>query len=129
MTHIHHFPPRPDVMLQEKKWDNDEAVLNFKKQQPMYHQMLAINLPRESALDRLKRLIKLITQGAASGDTPSGYAFSGRPAGVIEIVMIESQLACWREAIEELGFKEVNRARNSNSARDIFVFHLNTGQD
>ncbi len=68
--------------------------------------------PKETLKDRFVRYVDYLRQV--------------RPQGVVEVVLSQYQLK-WVPILEELGFKKVTRAKNSNSRGTIIIYHLVTG--
>ncbi len=71
--------------------------------------------PEESAVNRLDRYIKFLKEK--------------RPSGLVEIALAESQYnwvdqSAWFPVLEERGFKQVVRFKNSNSGNWVRVFYL-----
>lgn len=70
-----------------------------------------LSAPTEPASNRLDRLLEFLDEH--------------RPQGICEIVLNGSQLLGWRDFIEDRGFVQVNKCKNSNSGNTIYVFHRN----
>lgn len=58
------------------------------------------------------------------------YIKEKRPAGLIEVTLLEYQLGDgWRSYLDKHGFKQVSEFFNSNSYDTVYVFHLVYGLD
>lgn len=111
IKHIFGLGYHPDEMLprrgKSKKLKNEGSCF-MNSTRPFFHE----SAPAETYLKRLERIIAFIQVN--------------RPWGVIEVVLSDCQLLHWRPKIEELGFKLVNKCKNSNSGQTIHIYHLNT---
>lgn len=71
--------------------------------------------PKETALDRLDRILAFIKKR--------------RPSGIVEVVLAKgkymNQPASWEKILFDRGFSEINRCKNSNSSNTVIVYHLN----
>lgn len=93
---------------------------------PISHRGLVFperELPAETALERMKRLITMREKS--------------RPKGIIEVVLCDfrtsthpvtkvstyNQLPMWENHLLELDFKRVSECMNSNSGNRIYVYH------
>lgn len=80
--------------------------------------MSNVNLPQESATDRLKRYVD--------------YAVKAWPGHLLEVAivvknaphLVYSSQKAWVPILEDMGFKKVNEFKNSNTANTVGVFHL-----
>lgn len=71
------------------------------------------NAPIESTEDRLKRFLDYIKEE--------------QPKGIVEVVLVNWQIALYKKILLNLGFKEVTPrggVQNSNSGNNLYVFHL-----
>lgn len=67
------------------------------------------NRPSETLAERFKALVE--------------YQTTRQQKGILEIVLIGSQLTRWRKIVEEVGFKETVSGMNTNSLNICTVFH------
>lgn len=89
----------------------DVSYIPAESSDNFYH----LDAPSETKLERLKRYINFLSER--------------RPSHIVEVVISESkwehqnQIA-WMPVLEELGFKKVSRAFNSNSGNTVHIYHL-----
>ena len=110
IKHIQGLGYDPDDMLPAKRRGKklkNEGSCYMNSTRPFFYE----SAPAETYLKRLERIIAFI--------------HANRPQGVIEVVLTSYQLIHWRPKIEALGFKLVNKCRNSNSGHTIHIYHLN----
>lgn len=110
IKHIQGLGYNPNTMLRAKrrgKQLKNEGSCYMNSTRPFFYK----SAPAETYLKRLERIIAFI--------------HANRPQGVIEVVLSDFQLVAWRPEIEALGFKLVNKCKNSNSGQTIHIYHLN----
>lgn len=125
MTHIYSLGVDPKFVL---------GAVTKPSVIPQNNQNVLYSRPKESNEERLRWIISTIgtrCQQVGNPRLPCNCEdlTIARPGGIIEVVLTQHQVILWRPVLEDIGFKEVNSAVNSNSNNTIHVFHLNTGQE
>lgn len=127
MTHLYHFPTYPNTPLPARTQLEGAALTEHYRIFPHHVRHVSDTRPAETAEERFRAIVGLIPSPIS---TP-GQTYACRPSGIIEVVLTaiggHGTAENWRPLLTELGFKEVNQHRNSNSGRMLHVFHLNTG--
>lgn len=130
ITHIHSFPNSPDDVIEAfwKKLPAEIAVIRAGV--PTYMPPTPYSYPEQTAKQRLIDTIRCIEHGRNGIRTrPDGSNHSevraGRKYGIIEVVLNGKphQVGAWRPTLEELGFRLVSEAMNSNTMNRLYVFH------
>jgi hypothetical protein len=115
ITHISGFIHDPALTLAARSAVTDAMRGN----NPGYYSRVygGYARPQETAEERLKALVAQIIEQ--------------RSKGIIECVLTDTQLynGKWQPVLEKIGFRFVNKAKNSNSNRTLHVFHYNTGEE
>ena len=52
------------------------------------------------------------------------YQMRAQSRGIIEVVLINSQIKNWKDLLDKHDFKETFSAKNSNSGNIVHVFHM-----
>lgn len=119
MNHIHDFgtfhnPVKPTTLLEARPTETASAYKERMAYYPRTGNRTLYEFPEQTAGDRFDSCILKAKR---------------RLKGIIEVVLMPTQLAAWRLFIEARGFRIVSAAKNSNTGNVIRVFHYVYGQD
>jgi hypothetical protein len=128
MTHIHGFPTRPSDTMSAQTRLTSQQVTARNIASPVYSLRRNHGFPEQTALARLKEIIRGIEEGTPQDLTDVYVYQAARPMGCIEVVLTNNQCQYWQDTLLTLGFRIVNTFVNSNSTRRIKVFHRNSGE-
>lgn len=112
MTHIWNFPASPETMLDKREEESPKSLDTYLTNNPEMANVINEYFPAQTALERLDEILCRIDED--------------RPQGIVEAVLIASQVNYWNSVLTERGFKCVNDNMNSNSGNRLYVYHRNT---